>query len=325
MATKNVNSFLPTGFIDLNTSDSLLGIVNGDLKRLNAGSISILNLTSKTGYFINTGAFSYTGFNNNPISLFGSGNYYIQQNIQNFATGTSASSDLVLTSNAGTDINNYIDLGINNVGYSDPAFTINSGNDAHLYNNGGNLSIGTQTLGKTIKFHAGGTKLENQTIEINSSGLTVGTGCNIYGTNTYQRLNADFGPTVALPSIQLSFNLEGGKVYEMDQFFRFTTSTANSSSTITVSPASSIFADGYKMGINNISTFGAASMIFVADNNNATVGQGMLGDILAVAHHFRKGILRPNQNATINFLAGSANGLSTTLGLGSYVIIKKLT
>ena len=324
MATKNVNSFLATGFIDLNTSDSLLGVVNGDLKRLNAGSISMLNLTSKTGYFINTGTFSYTGFNNNPISLFGSGNYYIQQNIQNFATGTSASSDLVLTSNAGTDINNYIDLGINNVGYSDPAFTINSGNDAHLYNNGGNLSIGTQTLGKTIKFHAGGTKLENNTIEINSSGLTVGTGCNIYGTNTYKRINADFA-SAAVPSIQLSFNLESGKVYEMNQFFRFTTTITSSSSTITTSPVSSVFADGYKMGINNQSTFLSTTMIFVGDNNNAVVGQGMLGDITGVAHHFRKGILRPNQNATINFLAGSFNGIITTIGLGSYVVIKKLT
>lgn len=167
-------------------------------------------------------------------------------------------------------------------------------------------------------------RLTGQNITIDSTGLTLGAGCNIYGTNTYQRLNVDF-PSAALPSVQLSFSLEGGKVYEMDQFFRFTASTLNSSSTITVSPASSIFADGYKMGINNISTFGAASMIFVGDNNNATVGQGMLGDILAVAHHFRKGILRPNQNATINFLAGSPNGLSTTLGLGSYVIIKKLT
>ena len=168
-------------------------------------------------------------------------------------------------------------------------------------------------------------RLTGQNIVINSTGLTLGAGCNIYGTNTYQKLNADFGPTIDLPSVQLSFSLEGGKVYEMDQFFRFTTSTANSSSTITVSPASSIFADGYKMGINNVSTFGAASMIFVGDNNNATVGQGMLGDIVGVAHHFRKGILRPNQNATINFLAGSFNGLSTTLGLGSYVIVKKLT
>lgn len=167
-------------------------------------------------------------------------------------------------------------------------------------------------------------RLTGQNIVIDSTGLTLGAGCNIYGTNTYKKLNADFA-TIALPSIQLSFSLEGGKVYEMDQFFRFTTSTANSSSTITVSPASSIFADGCKMGMNNISTFGAASMIFVADNNNAVVGQGMLGDIVGVAHHSRKGILRPNQNATINFLAGSFNGLSTTLGLGSYVIVKKLT
>lgn len=325
MATKNVNSFLPTGFIDLNTSDSLLGVVNGDLKRLNAGSISMLNLTSKTGYFINTGTFSYTGFNNNPISLFGSGNYYLQQNIQNFSTGTSASSDLILTSNAGTDINNYIDLGINNVGYSDPAFTINSGNDAYLYNNGGNFSIGTQTLGKTIKFHAGGTKLENQTIEINSSGLTVGTGCNIYGINSYQRINTSI-TTSALPSTVISFNLEGGKIYEVDQYFKFTTSLANSYTSTLVSPVSSINSDGYRFGFNNsptVSSFTTLNGMIFGGVNGLT--SFLMGDLTGVANHIRKGILRPNQNATINFQAGSLNGLSTILEDGSYVIIKKLT
>lgn len=61
MAIKNVNSFLTTGFIDLNTSDSLLGIVNGDLRRLNAGSISMLNLTAKTGTFSNNLTLAGTG------------------------------------------------------------------------------------------------------------------------------------------------------------------------------------------------------------------------------------------------------------------------
>ena len=62
MPAKNLNTFLLTGFIDLNTSDSLLGIVNGNLRRLNPGSISMLNLTAKTGVFSNlngtTGVFS---------------------------------------------------------------------------------------------------------------------------------------------------------------------------------------------------------------------------------------------------------------------------
>jgi len=322
MATKNVKDFLPIPTIDITTTDSLLGVVNNELRRVTNANISLQTITAKSGFFDNTGDFNYVGFNNNPLSVLGSGNFYLQQNIQNFSIGTAASSDLVLTSNAGTDVNNYIDLGINNVGYSDPAFSISSGNDGYLYNNGGNLNIGTQTVGKTIKLHAGGTKLENQTIEIHSSGLTLGTGCNIYGTSTYQRINANF-VTGALPSTVLSFNLEGGKVYELDQYFRFTPGLANSNTATTSTPVN-VPSDGYRFGINTQTLFMATTMTFVGDANNST-NTAMLGDITGVSHHIRKGTLRPTQNSTINFQAGSHNGVSTTLALGSYVIVKKLT
>jgi hypothetical protein len=198
MPSKNVKDFLPVPILDITSTNSLLSVVNGELRRLSAGSLSMLSLNAKSGYFVNTGNFNYVGFNNNPLSVLGSGNFYLQQNIQNFATGLAASSDLVLTSNAGTDVNNYIDLGINNVGYSDPAFTISSGNDGYLYNNGGNLVIGTQTVGKIIKLHAGGTLLANQVAEITTSGInTTGTYRvnNIpYNTFTITLTHANDGP-----------------------------------------------------------------------------------------------------------------------------------
>jgi hypothetical protein len=342
MANKNVNSFLTTGFIDLNSTSSLLGIVNNELRRVTNANISLPTITARnlvynTGdqnisgikTFANSGIFSLSGIvplnvPNNPLSIVGSGNTYVQLNIQNRAAGTNATADLVLTANNGTDSSNFINLGINNSGYNDPAFSNGTGLDGYLFINGGNLDIGTQTPGTNVEFHVGGTTSNNSILRVTSSGIDLNTGCNIYGANNYQRITADF-TTTAVPSTRLSFNLESGKVYQMDQYFRFTTSTLNSSSQTTTSPVSSIFADGYKMGINNQSTFLSTSMIFVGDNNNAVVSQGMLGEITGTAHHFRKGILRPNQNATINFLAGSHNGVSTTLGLGSYVLIQKLT
>ena len=283
------------------------------------------------GLTANSGVFSFQNaipsiLPNNPLSIVGSGNTYIQVNIQNRATGTRATADLVITANNGTDNSNFINLGINNSGYNDPAFSNGTGLDGYLFINGGSLDIGTQTPGTSVEFHVGGTTSNNSILRVTSSGIDLSSGCNIYGANNYQRITADF-TTTAAPSARLSFNLESGKVYTMDQYFRFTTpgSIANSSSQTTTSPGSSVFADGYKMGINNQSTFLSTSMIFVGDNNNAVVSQGMLGEITGTAHHFRKGILRPNQNATINFLAGSHNGASTTLGLGSYVLIQKLT
>jgi hypothetical protein len=175
MATKNVNSFLATGFIDLNTSDSLLGVVNGDLKRLNAGSISMLNLTARTGTFSN-GSVSAVPLLNNPLSVVGSGNSYMQLNIQNRSSGTLATADLVITANNGTDNANYINLGINNSGYSDPLFNNGTGLDGYLFIDGGNLDIGTRTPGRIIEFHAGGTTQDKTIARITESGINMVSG-----------------------------------------------------------------------------------------------------------------------------------------------------
>ena len=106
----------------------------------------------------------------------GSGNTYVQLNIQNRATGLTASSDLVITANNGTDSTNFINLGINNVGYNDPAFTNGTGLDGYLFIDGGNLDIGTRTPGRAIEFHAGGTIAGSTIAIISQSGLNIVSG-----------------------------------------------------------------------------------------------------------------------------------------------------
>jgi len=128
--------------------------------------------------FANSGVFSLSGaiplgLPNNPLSVVGSGNTYLQINIQNRATGTTATADLVITANNGTDTTNYINLGINNSGYNDPTFSNGTGLDGYLFINGGNLDIGTQTSNTAIEFHAGGTTAANTIARITSSGLNV--------------------------------------------------------------------------------------------------------------------------------------------------------
>lgn len=175
MPIKNVNSFLTTGFIDLNTGDSLLGIVDGDLKRLNAGSISMQNLTARTGTFSN-GSIAAIPLLNNPLTVVGSGNSYMQLNIQNRASGVFASADLVITANNGTDSTNFINLGINNSGYNDPLYNNATGFDGYLFIDGGDLDIGTRTPNKIIEFHAGGTTESNVIARISQSGLNLVSG-----------------------------------------------------------------------------------------------------------------------------------------------------
>ena len=126
-------------------------------------------LVNGTGVF-GTSNTNYTRLTSNPLSVIGSGNTFVQLNIQNLAIGDAASSDLVLTSNAGTDDSFYLDLGINNSGYNQAAYNIGSSGDGYLYVHGGNLTIGTQSPNRTIKFHTDGTTSANQIAEINSTG-----------------------------------------------------------------------------------------------------------------------------------------------------------
>ena len=179
--------------VDFNNIDiiSLSGvditITNGNVILTNP--VSAPNIVYNTGNqtisgiktFFNSGVFSSGAVSalpllNNPLSVVGSGNSYLQLNIQNRASGTSASADLVITANNGTDNSNYINLGINNSGYNDNGFTNGTGLDGYLFIDGGNLDIGTKSSGKFIEFHAGGTTQNDTIARISSTGLNIVSG-----------------------------------------------------------------------------------------------------------------------------------------------------
>ncbi len=111
-----------------------------------------------------------TGSSTNIISGYGDLNSFLQLNIHNRNAGGSASSDIVATADNGNDTVNYIDVGINSSGYNDPAYTIGGPDDGYLYTNGQNLAIGTQTAGKSLLFHTGGTLASNERMRIDGSG-----------------------------------------------------------------------------------------------------------------------------------------------------------
>ena len=102
-------------------------------------------------------------------------NSYSQILLQNISNGTSASADVVVVADTGSDSANYVDMGINSSNYSDVAYTIGTGLDAYTYSNGGNYAIGTQTSGKGLIFHTGGTLSANLRAKITDAGLSVNT------------------------------------------------------------------------------------------------------------------------------------------------------
>lgn len=114
---------------------------------------------------------------NNTVA-YGNINSPLKLEIQNLSSGTDASSDIVATSNNGTETTNYIDMGTNSSGYITPAYSITAANDGYLYNIGNDLVIGTgaSSSGKSIKFFTGGTLSSNERMRLTGSGqLGIGT------------------------------------------------------------------------------------------------------------------------------------------------------
>ena len=109
----------------------------------------------------------------NLISAHGNLDGYIQLNVQNYSSGSSASSDIVATADDGDETTGYIDMGINSSIYTASNF-VGSAKDAYLYSTGNNLYIGNATPAKeVIIFNGGLDAANNARIIIHDQG-TVG-------------------------------------------------------------------------------------------------------------------------------------------------------
>lgn len=110
---------------------------------------------------------------NNPLAIAGSGNTYIQVNIQNQSSGTSAQSDYVLTADVGNDTNNFVDLGINNSKFADTGYNLYKPLDGFLYNRGGDMHLGAAAPGNVVKFHTAGIGSGHLRVTIGDTGILM--------------------------------------------------------------------------------------------------------------------------------------------------------
>ena len=164
----NVAAYLPsynnnTGNINVNTFLTV-GLNN------NGGSIYIGN--------------SAVTFGNVVVNGVGLANSYVQLNIQNIdSVGKLNSADFIATAPDGTDGSKYIDMGINGNNWSSSSWTVSGADDGYLYVNTGNLTVGTDTPGTTVKVHVGGTLAGNVVTTFNSSNVAING--NLILGNTY--------------------------------------------------------------------------------------------------------------------------------------------
>ena len=183
-------TFSVSGFSTGSTSSSSFtgGTVAG--ATIFTGGLSANTISATTTYFdrilINTGA---TMTPSNPERLLvndgGTGgtsfsniivgitnvNSYAQLNIINDYAGTNASTDIVATSDAGTESSKYIDMGINSSVFTGSTSDGSKANDAYLFSTGNDLWIGNASVNRYVMIHTDGQTSGNTRIEI-SSGTT---------------------------------------------------------------------------------------------------------------------------------------------------------
>jgi hypothetical protein len=170
------NSVVATSTLGTTTAYDLPFITNNTEKMriTSAGSVGI----GTTAFSANPEALlvyqnSSTSFN--VIGGKGSLNNYLQLNIQNLNSGSSASSDVVATADNGNETINYVDLGMNSSTYNTAAITGGADN-AYLYSAANDFIIGNSTAAKNLIFFTGGTATTNEAMRINGSGdVGIGT------------------------------------------------------------------------------------------------------------------------------------------------------
>lgn len=82
---------------------------------------------------------------------------YMSLDVRNTSSNASASGDVVVTADTGTDTTQYVNMGVNNSGFAVGSWTINGALDGYLYASDGNMAVGTAGAAKALVLFAGST------------------------------------------------------------------------------------------------------------------------------------------------------------------------
>jgi hypothetical protein len=122
---------------------------------------------------VGSGVTSYTTFSAALAELYANVPTFAQMYAQNLSNNASASTDIVAYNNLGDGTNNFIDMGISSSNYSDPTYPIFTAGSGYLYNDGGELIIGSAT--DDVVLFAGGVALTDEAVRIDKTSLAVTT------------------------------------------------------------------------------------------------------------------------------------------------------
>lgn len=291
-ATTSTNGYLSsTDWTTFNNKVSSQWTTSGSNIYYNTGNVGIgsstFNGTFPEKLLVDAG----TTTSVNAIVAKGTINSYLQLNIQNLSSGTSASSDVVATADNGSETTNYVNMGIN--GSGNTSNVMGGANDAYFYNLGQNLLIGTGTTAKSLVFMTGGqTQSTNERMRIDGSG-NVGIGVT--------------GPTALL-------HLKAGTATASTAPLKFTAGT-----NLTTPENGALEYNGTNLFITNAGVRQTILTAGTLNNNRIMVSSG--GSITeAAALTNGQLLIGSTGNAPTAATLTAGNGISVTNGSGSITI-----
>jgi hypothetical protein len=163
---------------------------------------------------IGSGVTSYATFSAALGELYANINSFAQLYAQNLNGGASASTDIVAYNDLGDGSTNFIDMGISSSNYSDATYPLFTAGSGYVYNDGGEMIIGSAT--DDLLLFAGGVATTNWGLRMNKTtqAITTKAGLSVGGTLGVTGA-ATFSSTVLL-SADPSLNLQAATKQYVD-------------------------------------------------------------------------------------------------------------
>lgn len=201
LSSSNAGALVPFGagtkdvFVTYPAEKAIYEEVDGDTI-INAGPITVLG----------PGTGNPTPFTETLGRFYGNQPTFQQIYIQNQNDDQEASADIVAYNDLGDGVNNFIDMGISSSNYSSASYPIFTASSGYVFNDGGELIIGSGSAHDVILF-AGGVDTTDEALRISNtdksvtttSDVNVGGALDVTGAATFGStvlLNQD--PTLAL-------------------------------------------------------------------------------------------------------------------------------
>ena len=253
---------------------------------------------------IGSGVTSYTSFSAALAEMYANTNGFAQFYAQNLNSGAAASTDIVAYNDLGDGTNNFIDMGIASSNYTEVAYPIFTPASGYLYNDGGELIIGTATAATDVILFAGGVALTNEAIRIKGADQSVELASDLTVAGTLSVTGAtDFGSTVLLAANPTTALQAATKQYVDNQV----TAGLHIHDPVRVETTGNLNATYARAGATNINITGIANGTDVSFFGAIAVNDQFYVDTAA------NGLLAYTAYFIVNIVAGAAQ-ISLTFG-----------